>query len=204
MSFVITNTPHEGNCPICVESLKENVLVHDGKCPIHGHCLRDLLAAAIAAQKPPECPLCREEITMVEGKPVEPVQRRRGPAPIDPLSQDAIDRLEIEPQAPIVRMSTNRLVLRALVPGFLENLQRNHRPVGRLVRGLDNTIFDLLGTERNLCYIFSALTLVGIGTTNINDVGYVLTGIGLVTTMAMVTHLHQTIRLYGRNLFPNS
>jgi|GEM_PF-3898829 len=133
----------DGNCIICLQEFQSGEIVLAHKHPlrdedihkIHKTCLGTLFATSPKR----ECPSCRLAITSVNGTPTQ--APRRTAAPIDPLSQDAIDELireegdlEIMPPleevgsevAPTTGMVSNHLVIQ-LSPSLSEGASREFR-----------------------------------------------------------------------------
>jgi hypothetical protein len=222
MSYAVcTNFNRRNNCPACLEELKNsrNVLVHkdaSGKntCPIHANCLQELLKASLDnTNTPPKCPLCREQITHVKGKPLQRVQQRMLPASLDPLSADAINQneqqLELDYRVRENSRLLSRRVFQSLIPGRVESLSRHQLiPEHNLSQIAAN---DTL-MNRNMVYATtSCLSILTIGLcismhSSPDDYSKSLilgTAAAIVGSLAArsLRNLHQTIQTLGPFLF---
>ena len=225
MSFELcSNFSRTTNCSICCEGFSRkthpNALVHkdaSGRAihPIHANCLQDLLRSSLEnANMPPKCPLCREQITHVNGKPVQRIQRPPAAAPMDPLTIDAIDGMpedlfdELEYRHRENQRLLSQRFLQSLIPGRIERLQRrNLFPEGYL----SAVAAQHLKRHRDVIYIFVSPILMALTISlfflSRNDyaVAFIMgTAAATVGYIAQkVLHdLHQSVDTWGAFLFP--
>ena len=177
MSFdPCSNFSRKTNCSICYEDFSgkthRKALLHkdaSGRTvhPIHDNCLQDLLRSSLEnANTPPTCPLCREKITHVDGKPVQRIQRPLAAAPMDPLTIDAIDGMPevfglAHRHAEHQRLLPQRF-FQSLIPGRVERLQRRNLFPERS-RSLNAAL--LIRSRRDITYAVFCSFLVLSGST---------------------------------------
>ena len=218
------NFSRQTDCPICCEDFSRKThrraLVHkdaSGKevHPIHANCLQDLLRSSLKnANTPPKCPLCREQITHVNGKPVQRSQRPPAAAPMDPLTIDAIDGMTegFSYESEYRDMENQRLLLprllQSLIPGRIEHLQRRNLVPESNVSA---TAARFIKWDRDVAHICVCLFLTTLSTTLLflsrNDnqatliVGTTTAVLGYMAQRAL-RHLHQSLGTWGAFLFP--
>jgi len=176
MNFVSCNVRGRPNCSICYENFRgtrsNKALGHKDASDraihlIHDNCLQKLIQFSLKnANTPPRCPLCREQITHVNGKPVQRVQRPLAAAPMDPLTIDAIDGMPEVFGLAYRHAENQRLLsqrfLQSLIPGRVEHLQRRNLFPERS-RSLNAALF--IRSRRDITYAVFCSFLVLSGST---------------------------------------